>query len=638
MIQQNKEKMEQNPKKNIAGAVKGEFDITEALSRRKPLRKTSTALVMQTEDLPDISDISSELKAKLSIRKNSSGQIIGEDYRVLPWKATISEMKKWLIAQGYGSCAERVACKKGEEMYSKSRDQLREMLGGNDGIRLYSQLQADKSRAQKEGGVEKVSEFQRLMQARKTATDVTEGPTFVKGWGDNRSTQQEYNDEEPPPPWKQKLRTRLAEKETFFDDTMLRGRRGQQRGTQERRRDSRRESRYSRNYSDDERRGRDWNDERRGRRRRYSDDEKRRNRKSSEQRGNRYSDDERRWSGRYSDDERHHSEERGRKGRHRQGRKDSANHDDDRRRKNRRSSTYSDDEGYKSRRHRDKRHDRSYSDYDSERDRRKDKKHKKKGKRKPTNIDDYDEVDYYSESSCTSSSESDLSDSDSSDTERKKAADYANAAWALTGVDPNDAEKMSERIKTQQAKIKQELASLSELQKETGNKTLAPDLQKMLQQDLQKLEQLQTMLRNNQGNQGLQTQLLGQQVLLSEHLTEAKESIKSKDSQPSPSPTSLPGAMNTPSNYRLQMLQQQALAAEHQMQAIAAEQHMQMLAADQQRQMMLAAEQQRQMVLAAEQQRQMQMAGMQSPYMSPQRPAYGMSPMYSPYANPVGYF
>lgn len=27
---------------------------------------------------------------------------VGDGYQVLPWKATLAEMKKWLIAQGYG--------------------------------------------------------------------------------------------------------------------------------------------------------------------------------------------------------------------------------------------------------------------------------------------------------------------------------------------------------------------------------------------------------------------------------------------------------------------------------------------------------------------------------------------------------
>lgn len=422
------------------------------------------------------------------------------------------------------------------------------------------------------------------------------------------------------------------------------------RGRQGGRSDYQRESRYSQDYSDEDRRGgRKWSEDRGGRRRRYSDDEEerredRRDRKHSERRGHRRS------GSRYSDDERRHDrfsdDERGSR-RHRRGRKDSDEYKDNRRgrkKKNRKSSVYSDDEGYKSRRRRDKKRDDSYSDSESEYERKKDKRKKKKGKKKPTNIDDYDEVDYYSESSYSSSESESSSDSDSSDAEeKKKAADNnVSMAWALTGVDPSDSEKMSERIKTQQAKIKKELASFSELQKDTGNKTLAPELQKMLQQDLQKLEQLQTMLRANQGNQSLQTQLLGQQVLLSEHLTEAMESIKPMDpptpkaTQPSPSPpaANLPSVVSTPADYRMQMLQQRALAAEHQIHAIAAKQQMQVLAAEQQRQMVMAAEQQRQM--------QMQMAAMQSPFVSPQQSAFGgmnaMSPMYSPYSNPIGYY
>ena len=164
------------------------------------------------------------------------------------------------------------------------------------------------------------------------------------------------------------------------------------------------------------------------------------------------------------------------------------------------------------------------------------------------------------------------------------------------------------------------------------------------------------MLKENQGNQSLQTQLLGQQVLLFEHLTEAKESIKppqkeeeeeeDKSSKKTPRHSASPPSKivaSTPTDYRMQMLHQQALAAEHQMQAYAAEQQMQqVLAAEQQRQMLMAAEQQRQMQL--EQQRQMQMAAMQSSFMSPQPSPYGgamnpmNSPLYSPYSNPVGFY
>ena len=40
------------------------------------------------------------------------------------------------------------------------REALREMFGSLDGIRLYSQLQKDKSKSEKEAGIVKESEFQ----------------------------------------------------------------------------------------------------------------------------------------------------------------------------------------------------------------------------------------------------------------------------------------------------------------------------------------------------------------------------------------------------------------------------------------------------------------------------------------------
>ena len=42
----------------------------------------------------------------------------------------------------------------------RERDTMREMFGAGDGVRLFSQLQKDKQRAEKEGGVAKESAFQ----------------------------------------------------------------------------------------------------------------------------------------------------------------------------------------------------------------------------------------------------------------------------------------------------------------------------------------------------------------------------------------------------------------------------------------------------------------------------------------------
>ena len=191
------------------------------------------------------------------------------------------------------------------------------------------------------------------------------------------------------------------------------------------------------------------------------------------------------------------------------------------------------------------------------------------------------------------------------------ASELTNAAWALTG---KDEEIVEVRIKSQQEEIKKQLASLAQIQKQFGINSLPEELQKTLQQDLQKLETLQTKLKNEPGNQPVQMQLLGQQMLLCEHLRETHQELEKQRNQSS-------------QNVRLQMLQQQQ-------QAIAAEQQRWLLYEQQQA---LAQHQ----LLAAEQQRQFQMAQLQpQPMLSPQS-HYGLASVpqvYNPYLTTVGYY
>ena len=84
------------------------------------------------------------------------------EYRILPWRADRQAIKAWLIDQGYGDCAERLAgqVKNGQQLYSMEREALRDMCGAADGVRLYSQLQKDRAQSEKEAGVVKESELQ----------------------------------------------------------------------------------------------------------------------------------------------------------------------------------------------------------------------------------------------------------------------------------------------------------------------------------------------------------------------------------------------------------------------------------------------------------------------------------------------
>ena len=83
-------------------------------------------------------------------------------HQVLPWRADANLIKLWLIDQGYASCSERLSgsVTEGSHLYAMSRQHLRDMFGSSDGVRLYSQLQADKVRSEQETGVVKETEFQ----------------------------------------------------------------------------------------------------------------------------------------------------------------------------------------------------------------------------------------------------------------------------------------------------------------------------------------------------------------------------------------------------------------------------------------------------------------------------------------------
>ena len=43
-------------------------------------------------------------------------------------------------------CVDKVACNSGQGLYEMGREEMKNMFGAGDGIRLFSQLQKDKSR------------------------------------------------------------------------------------------------------------------------------------------------------------------------------------------------------------------------------------------------------------------------------------------------------------------------------------------------------------------------------------------------------------------------------------------------------------------------------------------------------------
>lgn len=306
-------------------------------------------------------------------------------------------------------------------------------------------------------------------------------------------------------------------------------------------------------------------------------------------------------------------------------------------RRSSRSGVYSDDEGY--RRERTKQ-EKTYQ-------RRKEKHGRKK--RGPTNIDDFeeDELSGFESDTESESYSSDYSDSEDSWSESEgrrgrrrlrssaSASELTNAAWTL-----GDSASTDERIKAQQAEIKKQLSSLAQLQKGMGLKSLPPQQQQVLQQDLQKLEQLQARLSDKPGNQSLQMQLLGQQMLLCEHLKETQQALSGSIAlnQPVLSGSVAPNLVPSPSaqNLKLQMLQYQQQALAEQQRQILLDQQRQ-YEVEQQRQLLMAAEQQRQIQL--EQQRQIQLA--QLAQMQAHQPLQaGLTAMhvYNPYGTAMGYY
>ena len=95
--------------------------------------------------------------------------------------------------------------------------------------------------------------------------------------------------------------------------------------------------------------------------------------------------------------------------------------------------------------------------------------------------------------------------------------------WALGGDE--DLENLDNRIQSQQQDIQKELNCLARLQRELGLKTLPSLQQKVLQADLQKLQAIQGELKKQPGNGKFQMQLIGQQMMLLEHLFEIQESL-----------------------------------------------------------------------------------------------------------------
>lgn len=167
---------------------------------------------------------------------------------------------------------------------------------------------------------------------------------------------------------------------------------------------------------------------------------------------------------------------------------------------------------------------------DAGRERSSKKSNKKHGKKKPTNIDDFDEEELSDSKSESESGSNSGSGSEAEDKPKRKPksaviAEMTNARWAL-GEDSSEREELEKRIEDHQKEIKKQMATLQALQAAQDKKTLPPQQQKMLQQDLEGLKQIYTKLEESPGNMELQMQLLGLQMVLCDHLKKFQDDLK----------------------------------------------------------------------------------------------------------------
>ncbi|CAI8053301.1 hypothetical protein GBAR_LOCUS29145 [Geodia barretti] len=434
------------------GKDDNQFDITEALKTRKPLRKTTKAKLLVDTGLEGSEKGENFLlKNRLKGSKLSSTAREEPDmeYRVLPWRADRTAINLWLVQQGYENCTEKFPgqVKEGSQLYAMDREALREMLGSSDGVRLYSQLQKDKSKSEKEAGIVKETELQKMMRLRK----------------DHLGAQEK---EDVP---LKLTKPQKLELETVLDSAPGHSRRASSKSNTV----AKYRSKHS-GHDDDANPNPEY---------RCSKSFKKRQKSSSG--GHREQS--------YYSDEESSSKKRLKE-----------------RSKRKRSSKHSD-------------HMSDSSPYST----------RGRGRRRQpaTNIDDFDEnewSDSISDSEDSYSSEYSESDSDKHFKLRSSASasNIPNATWALQGSEAVDGVVSEVRIKMQQDEIKTLLSHLRELQKQSDVKVLPLAKQSILQGDLRNLEELQRRQKKLPGKVTVLTQLIGQQMLLSDHLREAIALVK----------------------------------------------------------------------------------------------------------------
>jgi hypothetical protein len=384
----------------------------------------------------------------------------------------------------------------GEEVYKMDRDELRETCGIRDGIRLYGHLQRDRAQAaRKAGSTDSLSEFQKKLGQRKTRTDaVMKAVDAFRGAGKKKLSQIEEEPEDDladMPKWKRELikkqRRQKEEEESPPAERRSRGGKREKDRRGNRRDDSDEEVDDKRRKKNVKRRGKDD----------ASDSEEEDNKKSRSKR-------------KEKETKRKKEEEMKRK-----------KGEESRKKKSPKKKTQvSDDE-----------EDEKKGKRKGRKEEKRKKDDKKSPKKKPTSDDDFDSSEVTSdESDAATDSSEEESSSSAGEKETKKvtsseAAQVPGAKWSLGQGDEEEIEKIDEKIRSQQLEIQKELTNLSRLQREIGLKNLPTLQQKLLQGDLSKLQVLQGRLKEAPTNKELQMQLVGQQMLLTEHLLQIQESL-----------------------------------------------------------------------------------------------------------------
>ncbi|XP_065901844.1 epidermal growth factor receptor kinase substrate 8-like isoform X2 [Dysidea avara] len=129
---------------------KGEFDIVKELANMKPLRKVSREQ-LDIEGEKNKAAMDEDLQERLQQRRQGNPESETKMGSVtLKFDAEPKDVKLWLISQGFANCVTKLGKLNGEQLYHMERDEMKKLIGINNSARIYSQLQRDYAKAERE--------------------------------------------------------------------------------------------------------------------------------------------------------------------------------------------------------------------------------------------------------------------------------------------------------------------------------------------------------------------------------------------------------------------------------------------------------------------------------------------------------